>query len=74
MLNGKDFRGLSRGDLAQGLTTINQSPARASIQFRISRQTPERIDISASVSAEHPENLVLYLALYENGLSSHGPV
>ena len=70
MLNGRDFRGLKQGDLAKRLATINQSPAHASIQLRISRQTPERIDTSVSVSAEHPENLVLYLALYENGLST----
>ena len=70
MLNGKDIRGLSRGDLAQRLAAIKQSPARASMQLKISRQAPERIDTSVSVSAEHTENIVLYLALYENDLST----
>ena len=70
MLNGKDIRGLSRGDLAQRLSAIKPSPDRASIHLKISRQTPERIDASVSVSAEHSENLALYLALYENDLST----
>jgi len=70
MLNGKDIRGLSQGDLAQRLAAIKQSPEHAGMQLKISRQAPERIDTSVSVSAEYPENLVLYLALYENDLST----
>ena len=70
MINGRDFRGWhSSNSFAKQIADMKQSPARANIQLKLSRLTPDHIDASVSVSGQK-ENLVVYLALYENDLSS----
>ena len=70
MINGRDFRSWhSSNGFAKQVADMKQAPARANIQLKLSRPTPDRIETSVSVSGQK-ENLVVYLALYENDLSS----
>ena len=70
MINGRDFRSwLSTSSLTRQLDALKQAPARANIQLKISRRAADRVEAQVSVSGQ-TENLVLYLALYENDLWS----
>ncbi len=69
-INGRDFRNwYSSGSFNRQLETLKQAPASANLQLKLSKTTPDRVDTSVSVSGKK-ENLVLYLALYENDLWS----
>ena len=69
-INGRDFRNWhSSGSFAQQIADMKQAPARANIQLKLSKLAPDRVETSVSVSGQK-ENLVLYLALYENDISS----
>lgn len=70
MLNGRDFRSwFSSGSLASQLDDLKRAPARANIQLKIFRLAADRVETHVSISGQK-DNLVLYLALYENDLWS----
>ena len=70
MINGRDFRSWhSSNSFAKQVADMKTAPARANIQLKLSRPAPDRVEASVSVSGQK-ENLVVYLALYENDLSS----
>ena len=70
MINGRDFRGwYSNGSFTHELEVMKQAPARANIQLKLSKLAADRVETSVSVSGQK-DNLVLYLALYENDLWS----
>lgn len=69
-INGRDFRSwYSSGSFNKRIAETNQAPARANIQLKLSRLTPDRVETNVSVTGQK-EDLVLYLALYENDLWS----
>jgi hypothetical protein len=69
-LNGREYRRWSRGGLAADLDTINRRPARAEIALRLDRQGQTlRVDGTAALKQQAPA-AGLYLALYENNLST----
>ena len=71
MINGRDFRNwYSSGSFERQIAELKQEPARANIQLKLSRSTLDRVDTQVTVSGQK-DNLVLYLALYENGLWSN---
>ena len=70
MINGRDFRSwYNSGSVSQQLDALKQAPARANIQLKLSKSTADRVETSVVVSGQK-DNLVLYLALYENDLWS----
>ncbi len=69
-INGRDFRSWhNSGSFNKRIAETNQAPARANIQLKLSRLAPDRVETNVSVSGQK-EDLVLYLALYENDLWS----
>lgn len=69
-INGRDFRNWhSSSGFATQIADLKQAPATANIQLKVSRPTPDKIQTHISVSGQK-DNLVLYLALYENDLWS----
>lgn len=70
MINGRDFRSWhSSGGFAREIEEMKQAPARANIQLKLSKSGPDRVEALVSVTGRK-DNLVLYLALYENDLWS----
>ena len=70
MINGQDFRNwYSNGSFTRQIADLKQAPARANIQLKLSRLASDRVETQVSVSGQK-EDLVLYLALYENDLWS----
>ena len=70
MINGRDFRSWSSSSgLSRQLDDLKQAPARANIQLKLSRPTADQVETSVTVSGQK-DNLVLYLAIYENDLLS----
>lgn len=70
MINGRDFRSWhSSGSFAREIDAMKQAPARANIQLKLSKPSPDRVEARVSVTGQK-NNLVLYLALYENDLWS----
>jgi hypothetical protein len=72
ILNGKDFRA-SSSRLADAAKTINGLPARAQIQIGLAERAPREWQISSDISvpdASQQRDAAMYLALYENRLTS----
>jgi len=70
-LNGKDFRGWgSASRFEDAISSINQGAAQANIQFSVMQPEANKIEINASAQAPKHSNAALFIALYENGLSS----
>lgn len=70
MINGRDFRSwYSSGNFAREIESMKQAPARANIQLKLSKTSTDRVEALVSVTGRK-DNLVLYLALYENDLWS----
>lgn len=71
LLNGRDYRrwgNAARFD--RDIAAINRTPARASIQLAISRSPADDIEVSVAAQASTPGKPLLYVALFENNLSS----
>ena len=69
-LNGREYRRWSRGGLAADLEAINRRPTRADIALRLERQGQTlRVGGTAALKQQVPA-AGLYLALYENNLST----
>jgi hypothetical protein len=71
MLNGRDFRGYGNASrLDDVLEDINTSAAQANIQLSVKQAEANKVEISANAQAPKHSNAALFIALYENGLSS----
>lgn len=68
MLNGRDYRGWQSSRFATDVAAINQVPARARIELRLTT-SPGAMDLVANASSAQA-GAVFYIALYENQLSS----
>jgi hypothetical protein len=68
MLNGRDYRGWQSSRFATDVAAINQVPARARIELRLTT-SPGVMDLVANASSAQA-GAVFYIALYENQLSS----
>jgi hypothetical protein len=71
MLNGKDFRGYDNASrLDDMLEGINTSTVQANIQLSVKQPEANKVEISVNAQAPKHSNAALFIALYENGLSS----
>lgn len=69
-LNGRDYRGWGRESrFSQDVAAINAQPAAAQIDLGM-KSAGSALQVDASARAQGHERAVLYLALYENMLSS----
>jgi len=70
MLNGQDFRsGYSNSRFEEQLKTINRTAPQAKIKLSVN-QTADSVELSTTGQAARQSNPVLYVALYENELTS----
>lgn len=70
VLNGRDYRGWGREPrFSQDIAAINARPARAQITLAV-RPFGNALQVDASAQAPGQARAVLYLALYENALTS----
>ena len=70
MISGRDFRSWSsRESFARQIDTLTQAPSPANIQLKLSKLSADQVEARVSVTGQK-DNLELYLALYENDLSS----
>jgi hypothetical protein len=67
MLNGRDFRG---GALARAASEINRLPSGADIKLTLSSAANVQIELNANVKTKSASRAALYVAVYQNGLSS----
>ena len=76
MLNGRDFRGMRGDTLTRGVDDINRKPAGADIKLTLKQIAKDSIEIAVSAMPKTTGNAVLYVALYQNDLSSEwrGPI
>jgi len=74
LLGGRDYRGWSsRARFGDDVRAINAKPARAEIALSLREPQPGSIEVGASGSVPKREDraeTVLYVAVYENGLSN----
>lgn len=73
MLNGRDFRNWNEAKLIQGVTSIRQQIASADLSLNIQNQTNGDIFVTTSAQTlrtEDNETTDIYLAIYENRLST----
>lgn len=73
MLNGKDFRNWNEARLTQSATHIRQQVAKIDLSLNIQNKTHGDIIVrttAQTISATEGEHTDIYLALYENKLSS----
>lgn len=71
MLNGQDFRGWSsESRLSSAVSSINQQASRANIHLTLNSPIVDSFDVNASIQTAQQKNAVLYIALYENALTS----
>jgi hypothetical protein len=68
MVNGRDYRGWRSSRFAADVAAINQMPAQARIELRLTT-SPGVMDLVATASSAQA-GAVFYIALYENQLSS----
>ena len=70
MLNGRDFRAWRSDALTQAVDEINRSPAGADIRLSLKPVEKDRIEIAVTASAKVADRAALYVAVYQNDLSS----
>ncbi|MFM9913221.1 MAG: DUF1223 domain-containing protein [Methylophilaceae bacterium] len=71
MLNGNDFRGWGNNSRFEDvIDSINHGLAQANIELSVKQPEANRIEVNASAEAPKYSNAALFIALYENGLSS----
>jgi hypothetical protein len=70
LVNGKDFRGWSGGAFSSRIDQLNRLPARARVQASVSAPAADQIAVKVAATAPREDSPALYVALYENGLSS----
>lgn len=71
LLNGRDYRRWGNAARFEAdLAAINRTPARASIQLAVRRSPAHDIEVSVAAQASTAGKPLLYVALYENNLST----
>jgi hypothetical protein len=71
MLNGRDYRGWRNpGHFERDVDDINRLPARADIRLAMRQPGPDAIELASSAQAKIAGNHALYVALYENDLTT----
>jgi hypothetical protein len=70
MLNARDFSAWRGNGLARAAGEINRLPAAAEIGLTLTNAAPGSLDILAKASTKAAGRAVLYVAVYQNGLSS----
>lgn len=70
MLNGRDLRAWRSDALTQAVDEINRSPAGADIRLSLKPIEKDRIEIAVTASAKMTDRAALYVAVYQNDLSS----
>ncbi len=68
MLDGQDFRGWRNPSFAQAVAAINRSAPGADINLTVTHPVADQLQIKIAVHA--PADASLYIALYENGLTT----
>ncbi|GAA4031120.1 hypothetical protein GCM10022212_32040 [Actimicrobium antarcticum] len=68
-VGGRELRNW-RGETAAMLRRINAQPARASIEITLGSVAGHHVPVAVKANSPLPANLSLYVALYENKLSS----
>ncbi|MGH8736494.1 MAG: DUF1223 domain-containing protein [Burkholderiales bacterium] len=74
LLQGRDFQGWGSTAFELAVGRINAQPARADLSLAIERQTESVLQIEVSARVPDPKRratAALYLAVYQNKLSSH---
>jgi hypothetical protein len=73
LLNGEDFRGGSEGRLQQAIKAINQQPPTIALNLTVSDDSepaPKLVATAASLNKTSIAGVQIFVALYENHLSS----
>ncbi|HZQ73793.1 MAG TPA: DUF1223 domain-containing protein [Burkholderiales bacterium] len=72
LLQGREFRRWGSAEFDAAVAAINAQPARASLHLEIEALRPERMDVALRAALADPAeaDAVLYVAAYENKLSS----
>ena len=71
MLNGQDFRGWgSAARVEAAIAAINRTAPKADIRLTLAQPSADQLDIAVTAQALAQPNATLYLALYENDLST----
>lgn len=71
ILNGRDYRGwTSASRFEADIVAINRTPPRADIKLTLNRLAADTLEISAQAKATGQNHAVMYVALYENDLTS----
>jgi len=70
MLNGRDFRALRGDTLARAVSEINRLPAGADITLSLKAVAADRIEVAVAAAAKVAGSAALYVAVYQNDLSS----
>lgn len=71
MLNGRDYRSwTSASRFEADIVAINRTPPRADIKLTLNRPAADTLEISAQAKAAGQNNGLMYVALYENGLTT----
>lgn len=70
VLQGRDFRAWRRMNFPRLLAELNRAPARADIELRIAPRAQRQFEIAVTASLHAGNSGHLYVAIYENRLSS----
>ncbi|MDP1680223.1 MAG: DUF1223 domain-containing protein [Burkholderiales bacterium] len=70
MLNARDFRGMRGDTLTRAVDEINRLPAGADIKLVLKSVAKDNIEVAVTALPKTTANAVLYVALYQNDLSS----
>lgn len=70
MLNGRDFRAMSGERFARAVDEINRMPGGADITLALKSVAKDRLDVAITATPKITGSAVLYVALYQNDLSS----
>ena len=70
MFNARDFRGMRGDTLTRAVDEINRKPAGADIKLALKSAVKDSIEVAVTAMPKTTNNAVLYVALYQNDLSS----
>jgi hypothetical protein len=70
MLNGRDFPGWRSNELGQALAALNRQSASAEVSVTLNRTAPDRIEMTVVAKNNSSARAALYVAVFQNGLSS----
>ena len=70
MLNGRDFAGWRSNTLGREVPEINRRAAGADIALTLNPIAPDRFEITSIANAKGASRAVMYVAVYQNDLSS----